>query len=72
MAYIGNSQGEECYSRNVQYCLFWMERRAVATARRIVFILLDQEVVDILGGFSLMSSFRPVGIFEILAVGLGW
>lgn len=71
MVYIGNSHREECYSRNVEYCLFWMERRAVATARRIVFILLDQEVVDILGGLSLMSSFQPVGIFEILAVELG-
>lgn len=72
MAYIGNSQGEECCSRNVEYCLFWIEGRAVATACRFVFILLDQEVVDTLRGFSLLSSFQPMGIFEILAVRLGW
>lgn len=56
----------------MEYCLFWIAGRAVATACRIVFILLDQAVVDILRGFSLLSSFQPMGIVEILAVRLGW
>lgn len=75
MAYIGNSQEEERYSRNVEYCLLWRNGTAVATACRVVFILLDLGVTDILRGFSLLSSAYAIfvtGTFEILAVRSVW